>query len=342
MKTRSPGEIAWFTRLFVRGQQGYYGTYFKDSGRYVVCKEPITDEVIAKHLDGTVSLGVFPLVGQQVTVAVVDFDSPDTDTVARFRTEARRLGLCPYTERSKGKGFHVWFFWQDPVEAKLVVRCLRAVLASIGAPETEVFPKQVALEPGAFGSFVNCPLFGALVPEGRTVFLQDDFTPWPDQWQFLAGIQPAPASVLDEAVRRLGSLLPAHAPGDHNRPRSGVDGEVFRSRGLLPCKIHMLEKGGSRNQRLSAFYLAVSLKAAGIPEASAVAILLDWRGRNRPQDGRALITESEVRAQVGCAYDRAYAGHGCRNEAVAPFCSDECILNRRQHSTEDVGGEGRE
>ena len=343
MKTPSPDEIAWFKRLLVRGQQGYYGTYFKDSGRYVVCKAPITVEVITKHLAGIVPLGVFPLVGQQSTVAVVDFDSPDTDTVARFRTEARKLGLCPYVERSKGKGFHVWFFWENPIEAKLVVQCLRAVLASIGAPETEVFPKQVTLEPGAFGSFINCPLFGALVPKGRTVFLQDDFTPWPDQWLFLAGIQPAPARVLDEAVRRLGSLLPAQEPRDHNWPRrSGTDGEMFRIRGLLPCKTRMLGDGVTRNQRLSAFYLAVSLKAAGIPEASAVAILLDWRGRNHPQDGRALITESEVRAQVGCAYDRAYAGHGCRNEAVAPFCSDECILNRRQHSTEDVGGEGRE
>lgn len=340
MKTPSPDQVVLFKRLFVRGQQGYYGTYFKDSGRYVIRKEPITDEVIAKHLAGDVPLGVFPLVGQQVNEAVVDFDSPDTDPVVRFRTEARRLGLCPYIERSKGKGFHVWFFWQDPVEAKLVVQCLRAVLASIGTPETEVFPKQVTLEPGAFGSFMNCPLFGALVPEGKTVFLQDDFTPWPDQWQFLAGIQPAAAGVLEEAVRHLGALPAARGHGDRHRPPVRSDGDLLRTRGLLPCKTRMLSEGVTKNQRLSAFYLAVSLMAAGIPEASAVAILLDWRQRNRPQDGRTFITEAEVSAQVGCAYDRSYAGHGCRNEAVAPFCSDDCILKRRPPAS--GGAEGQE
>ena len=323
-------QFSLFRRLFVRGQMDYFGTYFLDSGRYMVRKEPITVRVIQRHLDGEIPLGVFPLVGDQIAWAVVDFDSPDQARVVAFRDETRRHGLFPYVERSKGKGWHVWFFFEEMVEAKPVVTCLRAILAAQNLSAVEVFPKQYSLEPGAFGSFVNCPLFGALTPQGRTVFVRDDFQAYPDQWAFLASVLPTPPVVIHNAL----SAVPSSRPHDSTLAGHLPDADnVSRTRGLLPCKIRMLAEGVTDNQRLSAFYLAIALKQAGIPEPAVEALLCDWRQRNRPREGRSVITDYEVRTQVRCAFGHGYTSHGCTNEAVTPFCSEECAIRRKQRRT---------
>lgn len=62
-----------------------------------------------------------------------------------------------------------------PVAA--VRRVLREALAEGGQTNVEVFPKQDRLASGEFGNFINLPLFDRLVPEGRTVFVDQAFTP---------------------------------------------------------------------------------------------------------------------------------------------------------------------
>ena len=63
------------------------------------------------------------------------------------------------------------------------------ILRRLGYPATEVFPKQDRLEsPDQYANFINLPLFGKLVPQGRTLFLDDDMQPLPDQWALLADL----------------------------------------------------------------------------------------------------------------------------------------------------------
>lgn len=67
MKTiRFSERLSFFQRVFPRGQPDCYGTYFRDTGRHMVRKEPTTDEIIASHLAGKMRLGVFPLAGTQI------------------------------------------------------------------------------------------------------------------------------------------------------------------------------------------------------------------------------------------------------------------------------------
>jgi len=81
-------------------------------------------------------------------------------------------------------------------------------------------------------------------------------------------------------------------------------------------------------QRVSAFRLAVSLKKAGLDCGSTLAVLCRWSRRNRPEEGKRVITQDEIYEQVQSAYNRQYMGTGCNDPAVTPFCSRECVLRR--------------
>ena len=73
--------------------------------------------------------------------------------------------------------------------------------------------------------------------------------------------------------------------------------------GSLPlCAGQMLKEGVSAYQRDSCFRLAVHLRKVRLPYDLAVATLLEWSQKNRPTDGKRIITRDEVRAQIAGAY----------------------------------------
>ncbi|MDD4869568.1 MAG: hypothetical protein PHR77_03325 [Kiritimatiellae bacterium] len=63
-------QIDIFKSLFCVGRMDVYGTYYLDSGRCYVAQEPITREVIRKHLDGRIPMGVFMLKGDVTSLKV--------------------------------------------------------------------------------------------------------------------------------------------------------------------------------------------------------------------------------------------------------------------------------
>ena len=94
------------------------------------------------------------------------------------------------------------------------------------------------------------------------------------------------------------------------------------------CAQRMLNEGATENQRVSCFRLAIHFNRLGVPFDIAVATLKTWALKNRPSDGKAIITPTEVERQADCAYKKAYRGFGCTSEAVRPFCEPECPIYR--------------
>ena len=93
----------------------------------------------------------------------------------------------------------------------------------------------------------------------------------------------------------------------------------------------MLEEGVGQFQRVACFRLAVQLRRIGMPYDLAVSTLLAWSMKNRPRDGKRIITETEVKAQTAHAYLKEYRGYGCEEPAIAPFCDPACpIFPRRE------------
>jgi hypothetical protein len=323
----SAQKVAIFQGLFT-GLQNVYGTYDLQTGRVRQVKAAVTDQVVLAHLLGQRSYGVYLLTGDRTRALAVDFDRNELDLPLSFVAACREHGISVYIERSKAKGYHVWMFFEEAgVLARKARRVAGTILAQIGQPQTEVFPKQDALVDGvSYGNFINTPLFGALVPQGRTVFVDpaDPTRGYPDQWELLERVQRHTEKDLDALIEPCHLEVndrPAARPG--NGSTAGPDVSAF---GLPPCARQILAEGVSAYQRVSCFRLAVHLKRNGIPYDLVVAVLKAWAKKNRPADGKRIITEQEIEYQTRCAFANPYRGFGCEPAAMAAYCHRECPL----------------
>jgi hypothetical protein len=225
-------------------------------------------------------------------------------------------------------------------KARLVVK---AVLRDIGRPHIEIFPKHARLvQSTCYGNFINVPLFEALVPQGRTVFVDpaNGLKPYADQWSFLEGVRRIDESCLDQIIEL--NKLSAAIQASSQSSTAGSAVEMNPTFGLPPCARQMLTQGVTRHQRVACFRLAVQLKKAGIPEDITVASLIAWAAKNRPADGRRTITEAEIIEQTCSAYQRVYRSCGCEDPAVRPYCAPTCPLSRGRHPAALANDETRQ
>jgi len=109
-----------------------------------------------------------------------------------------------------GNGGHVWIFFAEPVPAR-EARQLGAALISHTCDRTRqlslasydrLFPNQDTMPKGGFGNLIALPLQKQPREQGRSVFVDENFEPYPDQWAFLASIQPLSKTELEDALLR--------------------------------------------------------------------------------------------------------------------------------------------
>ena len=323
-------KLALFRACF-SGLRHVYGTYNPGNGRVRQVKVSVTDEVLLRHLTGRQSYGVYLLMRDRIRALAVDFDHEDLAPPMAFVDAAGNYGLSAYIERSRSKGYHVWiFFTEKGVLAAKARRVAQHLLEEIDAPETEVFPKQDRLDARSqYGNFINAPLFGRLVHQGRTVFLDSKgpTQPHPDQWELLDNVRRIAESALDDIIE-INDLLSLE-DGSPKQDRCGEAAGGQFALGLTPCAQRMLSEGVAEYQRVACFRLGVHLKKAGLPEDVAVAALDAWAQKNRPRNGKRILTHAEIVEQARHAYAGGYRGCGCEDPAVMPFCDERCPLKVR-------------
>jgi len=313
------------------GLSHVYGTYDPETGRSWQVKEPVTNNVIFRHLSGIQPFGVYLLRGTTTEAIAVDFDDDDLELPLEFTASAGNYGIPAYIEQSKSKGYHVWIFFEKRgVVAEKARRVVATVLEEIGKPGTEIFPKQDRIGSGtSYGNFINAPLFGRLVPRGCTCFLSplDPTKPAEDQWEVLENIQRISRAKLNEIIAINDIPQRYHVAERKEKPVSKAEG--FRTFGLMPCAQRMLTGGVKNYQRLACFRLAVQLKKTGLPQELTEQILCAWADKNRPQNGKRIITPDEIISQTSWAYTHNYRGCGCEDISVKPYCKNRCPLKKR-------------
>jgi len=324
-KRNSAEKVALFRSCF-SGRTNVYGTYDPENGHAWQVKEPVTNDTVLAHLKGKRPYGVYLLNGDHITAIAADFDNPDPFPPVEFINAAQHYGLPAYIETSKSKGFHVWiFFNKNGVKAFKARMVVNHILEEIEYPQTEIFPKQNFLNNRAsFGNFINAPLFGSLVPLGKTVFIEPHtLEPFPDQWGFLEKAERVEEQVLDDIIELndLSFTQTPSTPLQWNSENGGWD-----RFGLPICAQKMLQNGVSQYQRVSCFRLAVHLKRLGLPYDVAVAALKTWSLKNRPKYGKQVIAEHEIVDQTSYVFNKNYRGYGCNSEAIAPFCHSDCPI----------------
>ena len=326
-------KVAIFQRRF-SGLTHVYGTYDlqpSEAGavRARQVKRQVTDTVILAHLSGRQPYGVYLLMDDRTRAIVADFDRDDPLLPVECVRQASHYGLAAHIECSKQKGYHVWMFMDDRgVSAAKARAVMRLIVSEVGHPETELFPKQDRLGPGVqYGNFINAPLFGRLVAENRTVFVDpsDKMRPYANQWDLLENVRLVTEQQLDDIIELNGLDLPSTHGACVAAPEQADLVQGYR---LPPCATRMLTEGVSANQRIACFRLAVHLKRFGFPQDIAVGALSAWAAKNEPDHGKRIITEAEIIAQALCAYGKDYRSCGCEDSAIEAFCDPTCPVRK--------------
>ncbi len=171
----------------------------------------VTDQVIYNHLAGQYTIGIYPLMlNDTCFFLAVDFDAADWGEDARAFVQACKETEVPTAlEISRsGKGAHVWIFFSEAVPAR-DARRLGEVLISQTCSRTRqlalssydrLFPNQDTLPRGGFGNLIALPLQKQPREQGRSVFVDENLVPYPDQWAFLKTIELLSKSQMDVAI----------------------------------------------------------------------------------------------------------------------------------------------
>jgi superfamily II DNA or RNA helicase len=199
---------------------------------------PVDDAAVLAHLTGAetgkakktkqqdFTIGVYPLLPDETCWFVAaDFDKADwLLNVTAYRDSARDLGLPVAIERSRsGNGAHAWIFFEQAVPAADARRLgtLLLTAAMDRRPDLSfkaydrLFPSQDLMPLGGFGNLIALPLQHKPRERGNSVFVDDAFAPYADQWAYLDSIDLVSLTQLtriaSEAVvadRGLGVPLP--------------------------------------------------------------------------------------------------------------------------------------
>ena len=149
-----------------------------EKGGYVKVEEPLTIEVLTRHLKGELTVGAYQLNGDSfvkwlcfdldperlsepkdaaVKILQVCFEKQEKDERPRIWPSAVLAEASRYPDPS----YHIWIFFAMPVHAKVArwlgLRILE--LAELNPRQVEVFPKQSEINnERSFGNLVKLPL----------------------------------------------------------------------------------------------------------------------------------------------------------------------------------------
>ena len=148
-------------------------------------------------------------------VLVIDFDKADwKEATNAVRLVAIRRGINAAVERSRsGNGAHIWFFFLKPISAKAAREfgsCLITEAAAHNKTITfeafdRMLPAQATIPDGGFGNLIALPFQGKAQREGNSVFVDEQFKPFPDQWLYLSQVQLIPRSTVQDLIEAPGN-----------------------------------------------------------------------------------------------------------------------------------------
>ncbi|WP_298437813.1 DEAD/DEAH box helicase family protein [Geobacter sp.] len=206
---------------------------------------PVTDQVVYDHLAGKQTMGVYPLLADDSCYFLAaDFDEADwREDAGAFMQSCRELSIPAALEISRsGNGAHAWIFFADPVPAR-EARQLGAALISHTFDRTRqlslasydrLFPNQDTLPKGGFGNLIALPLQKQPRELGRSIFVDEQLEPYPDQWVFLASIQPLSRRDLENAILRASG---GRNPLDVAFVTEEEDSKPWQRLSLIPARI---------------------------------------------------------------------------------------------------------
>jgi len=167
---------------------------------------PLTNNDIYKHLEGKAEderdvIGVYAILDDDTCrFLCADFDDKNCehgyqDDVRAYVSVCKEWHVPAVVERSRsGKGAHVWILFDEKVSAAKARKMGNAIMTEAMDRNSRIsfksydrfFPNQDKMPEGGFGNLVALPLQGKARRNGNSVFVDEDFVPYPDQWEYLS------------------------------------------------------------------------------------------------------------------------------------------------------------
>ncbi len=174
----------------------------------------LDQKAIYNHLAGKQTLGLYPLLeDDSCWLLATDFDKSDWQAAVKaYQHACNELEIPCCVERSRsGNGAHIWVFFESPVSAKdarqlgftLLDKAMEYHAGLSFESYDRLFPNQDILPVGGFGNLIALPLQHSPRQQGNSVFIDENFQPYPDQWGYLTFIKKLTSQQL-EAVNGQG------------------------------------------------------------------------------------------------------------------------------------------
>lgn len=285
--------------------------YGGDDGKAIW--RPVTPKLVEAHLDGIEGIGIYSIRhlenadGINKDLMVVKWGCCDIDTgnwneAFMLATALEGMGLKPWVERSRSKGWHIWIFSDEWVPAWVMRRCLKVAYAAIDLQAKEANPKSELLQPKQLGNYVRLPYKG-----GHVVDLQRQVIML--NWDYVDDGTPIPlrsfVNITDKNIKSDSRIIRKWAEKWYEPPRKlAVDAEALLDdeqlmalvNGLPPRMRDVWMNGSDKHDRSETLVgLAYALAHHGVQPADVYQLVagadLRWGKYHQRDNGELYIAE---------------------------------------------------
>ena len=189
---------------------------------------PLTDNEVYRHLegkddDGRDVIGLYVLNEDNTChLLCTDFDDKNCEhgyqnDVLAFVDVCKSWNVPYCIERSRsGNGAHVWIFFEDSVLAVNARRLGYAILTEAMTRNGKIsfksydrfFPNQDTMPEGGLGNLVALPLQGNARRQGNSVFVDEAFKPYSDQWEYLLNARKLSVHAFERMLKETANVQP--------------------------------------------------------------------------------------------------------------------------------------
>lgn len=177
----------------------------------VLTDKDIYEHLSGKDLYGRDVVGIYPMQNDETCYFLcADFDEENfKKDVSVFRKICEENNIPVGVEISRsGNGAHAWIFFSEPVPAVtarklgsgILTKAMEKSIISFSSYD-RFFPNQDTMPKGGFGNLVALPLQGKARKIGNSVFVDEKFIPYADQWKYLANVRKLDKNSVDKFVQ---------------------------------------------------------------------------------------------------------------------------------------------
>jgi superfamily II DNA or RNA helicase len=177
----------------------------------------ICNHLIGSHGNSCDVVGIYAILpNNNCMFLCTDFDDKNCihnykEDVHAFTSVCKDWGIPYSIERSRsGHGAHAWIFFENETPAYKARRLGNAILTEAMERDGRMsfnsydrfFPSQDRMPEGGFGNLVALPLQGKARKKLNSVFVDDDFLAYKDQWSYLFQVKKLDESTVDTILQQ--------------------------------------------------------------------------------------------------------------------------------------------